>query len=218
MRIFDIREMQMPQDIQQTILRVDGSGRTEGSLSRMLCERLVDRLQDLYGPARVIARDLAAEPLPHVDGAWIAANFTDEDARTPTQIETLALSNRLCDELFRSDRLVIGAPVYNFALPAAMKAWIDLVARARKTFRYTEDGPVGLVTGKQAYVVLASGGTEMGSGIDFASGYLRHVLGFLGITDVTFIPADRLMMDGEARIAAAERAIEALSAQPEATE
>jgi FMN-dependent NADH-azoreductase len=208
----------MSAQIHQTILRVDGSGRTDGSMSRLLCDRLVDRLQDLYGPARVIPRDLAAEPLPHVDGDWIAANFTGEDGRTPGQLEILALSDRLCDELFRCDRLVIGAPVYNFALPAAMKAWIDLIARARKTFRYTPDGPVGLVTGKQAYVVLASGGTEMGSGIDFASGYLRHVLGFIGITEVTFIPADRLMMDGEARIAAAERAIDALAAQPTAAE
>ena len=89
-------------------------------------------------------------------------------------------------------------PVYNFAIPASLKAWVDLIARARRTFRYTEAGPEGLLKGKKAYLVVASGGVPVGSDYDFATGYLRHVLGFVGITDVTIIAADQQMMDGEA--------------------
>jgi len=99
-------------------------------------------------------------------------------------------------ELIDSDVLVIGAPLYNFGIPAALKAWIDLIARARLTFRYGENGPVGLLTGKQAFVILASGGTTLGGELDFASAYLRHVLAFVGITDVQFINADRQMQQG----------------------
>ena len=90
---------------------------------------------------------------------------------------------------------MIGVPVYNFGIPASLKAWVDLVARARETFRYSENGPVGLLEGKKAYILLASGGTPVGSDVDFASNYLKFILGFLGITDVTVIAADQLMVD-----------------------
>ena len=94
--------------------------------------------------------------------------------------------------MFDYDVVVIGAPMYNFSIPAALKAWIDLVARAGLTFRYTENGPVGMLENKKAYVMLATGGTSIGSEIDYASGYLRHVLGFLGIHDVELISAERM--------------------------
>src|SRR5690606_32013845 len=103
----------------------------------------------------------------------------------------------------------ITAPIYNFAIPASLKAWIDQVTRARRTFRYTEAGPEGLLKGKRAYIVFASGGVPLGSQVDFASGYLRHILGFIGITDVHFIAADGHQMDGEA-IARATTAIDGL--------
>ena len=144
--------------------------------------------------------------------SWVGANFTPDEARTAEQVQTLALSDTLIAELEAADTLVLGVPLYNFGVPAAFKAWIDLVARARKTFKYTENGPVGLLQDKKAYVVIASGGTKSGSEIDFATGYMRHLLGFLGITDVTFIAADQQMMHGEAQIEAARAEIDALPA------
>ncbi|MEH6790389.1 FMN-dependent NADH-azoreductase [Parasphingorhabdus sp.] len=176
----------------QNILRVDASARRAGSSSRALGDALIAKL----GAEAVVSRDLA-EPLPHVTEDWVHANFTDEADRSDEQRAELALSDQLVAELFAADILVIASPVYNFGIPAALKAWIDLVARARKTFLYTENGPQGLLTGKKAYVLIASGGTAIGSEIDFASGYLRHVLGFIGIDDVTIIAADQQMIRGE---------------------
>lgn len=177
------------------ILRVDASARKAGSSSRALTDALIARL----GPDNIVTRDLT-EPLPFVTQDWVGANFTDEAERTDSQKAELALSDKLVDELVTADTLVIGTPIYNFAVPAALKAWIDLIARARKTFHYTANGPEGLLKDKKAYVLIASGGTEVGSEIDFASGYLRHVLGFVGITDVTIIAADQQMMKGEAAL------------------
>ncbi|MFK7841097.1 MAG: FMN-dependent NADH-azoreductase [Sphingorhabdus sp.] len=177
------------------ILRIDASARTAGSSSRALTDALIEKL----APNNVVSRDLI-EPLPFVTEEWVGANFTDESERTAEQKAELALSDRLVDELFAADILVIGTPIYNFAIPASLKAWIDMIARARKTFHYTANGPEGLLSGKKAFVLIASGGTEVGSDIDFASGYLRHILGFVGITDVTIVAADQQMMKGEAAL------------------
>ncbi|WP_349357715.1 NAD(P)H-dependent oxidoreductase [Stappia sp.] len=198
-----------------SVLKVESSARREGSVTRRLADRVISELA--AGPAGldVVTRDVSLG-LPVIDEAWVAANFTDPAERTAEQKARLALSDTLVAEVKAADVLVIGVPVYNFAIPAALKAWIDLVARARETFRYTENGPEGLMTGKRAIVLLASGGTPVGSEIDFASGYLRHILGFIGITDVTIVAADELMFAGEERILeaerGAERAVEALSA------
>ena len=186
------------------ILRVDAIARRNGSSSRALTDALIARL----GAAAVVSRDLT-EALPFVTENWVHANFTDAAERTEEQKAELALSDLLVAELFAADILVIGSPVYNFGIPAALKAWIDMVARARKTFHYTDNGPKGLLTGKKAYVLMASGGTEIGSEIDFASGYLRHVLGFIGIDDVTIIAADQQMMRGEDALSQAMDRIEA---------
>jgi FMN-dependent NADH-azoreductase len=192
------------------ILHIDSSARFESSVSRKLSADLVARLS---GPsARVTVRDLAKTPIPQVDAAWQAANFTDEAARSAEQRQTLALSDTLIAEIEAADILVIGAPVYNFSVPAALKAWIDNVARARKTFRYTPTGPEGLLTGKKVYLVVASGGTEVGGAADFATPYMKFILGFIGLTDVTIIAADRLMMDAESALASAHAAIEAAAA------
>ncbi len=177
------------------ILRVDASARKAGSTSRALTDALIARL----APDHIVTRDLT-EALPFVTEDWVGANFTDESERNDAQKAELALSDSLVDELVAADTLVIGTPIYNFAVPAALKAWIDLIARARKTFHYTAKGPEGLLTGKKAYLLIASGGTEVGSEIDFASGYLRHILAFVGITDLTVIAADRQMMRGEAAL------------------
>ena len=170
------------------ILHIDASARFEGSISRTLSADLVAALEDRHAGARVVRRDLAGG-LPLIDADWIGANFTPAEARTAAQRETLALSDELVGELAAADAIVIGAPIYNFSLPAVLKAWIDLTARARLTFRYTEKGPEGLLKGKKAYVVVPSGGVPVGSAVDFATPYLRHALGFVGITDVEFIGA-----------------------------
>lgn len=190
------------------ILRIDASARRSGSITRDLNDRVIERLSS-EGPVSITTRDLT-EPLPLLTEEWIGANFTDPAKRSEAQKQTLALSDKLVAELKAADVLLIGLPIYNFGVPGALKAWIDLVARARETFRYSEYGPVGLLEGKRAIVTVASGGTETGSSIDFATGYLRHVLNFIGITDVEFVSADQLMIDAEASRAEAERQIDAL--------
>ena len=191
------------------ILRIDASARTENSVSRDLLDRIIARF-DAAGDATVTHRDLA-HGVPLIDEDWVGANFTPADARNDAQKEKLAVSDELVGEVKDADVLLIGLPIYNFSVPAAMKAWIDQIARAGVTFKYTEYGPKGLLEGKRAIVVVASGGTEMGSDIDFASGYLRHVLGFIGIEDVVFVPADRMMVDAEATLKSAHEAVEALT-------
>ena len=191
------------------ILRIDASARFEGSVSRDLNDRIIERLS-AQGPIEIVTRDLARSDLPLLDAAWIASNFTPAAERTPEQVETLRLSDSLVDEIRSADMLLIGLPIYNFGVPTAFKAWIDLIARAGVTFAYSESGPKGLLDGKRAIVTVASGGTEMWSDIDFATGYVRHVLGFIGITDVVFIAADRLALDAEGTIEKARRAIDSL--------
>lgn len=189
-----------------SILRIDASARRDGSVSRDLADRIIARFPD----ATVTRRDLAGG-LPLIDETWVGANFTPEADRTDEQRATLALSDRLIAEVQAADTLVIGLPIYNFGVPATLKAWVDQIARAGVTFRYTENGPEGLLTGKRAIVAVASGGTETGSEIDFATGYLRHVLGFVGITEVAFVAADRLSLNPEATLRGAHDQIDSLS-------
>ncbi len=190
------------------ILRIDGSMRRTGSISRQLTDEVIDHLTSRTAGARVRVRDLA-DPLPHVTEDWINANFTDPDARTPDQKQTLSQSDALVEELEAADAIVIGLPIYNFGVPAAVKAWIDLIARARLTFKYTETGPEGLLTGKTAYVVVASGGTGVGTEIDFATDYLKFALGFVGIKDVRVIDASAHMQGLDAALSRARGAIAA---------
>ncbi|WP_083100849.1 FMN-dependent NADH-azoreductase [Pseudophaeobacter leonis] len=190
-----------------TVLHIDSSARTESSVTRSLSAEITARLT----PERIIRRDLAT-PLPLLDAAWIGANFTPADQRSEAQNKLLALSDTLIAELQQADTLVIGTPIYNFSVPSTLKAWIDLVARAGVTFKYSESGPIGLLTGKRAIIAVASGGTQAGSDIDFATTYLRHVLGFIGITDVELVAADQLSMDEAGSMARAKTAIKALAA------
>lgn len=182
---------------QVKVLRVDASARREGSVTRQLADKFLARLGDANKVASITTRDLADAP-DFVTEGWMNANFTDEAERSDEQKQLLATSDSLVAELEQADLIVIGVPVYNFGVPAALKAWIDMVARARKTFRYTENGPVGLLENKKAVLVVASGGTQVGSEIDFATGYMKHVLGFIGIHDVDIIAADQLMVDADA--------------------
>ena len=192
-----------------SILRVDSSGRREGSSSRALTDELITVLKMRYPAATIRQRDLA-EGMPHVDERWIAANFTPEEDRTDAQKARLSDSDKLVRELQAADILVLGAPIYNFGVPAALKAWVDMVARARLTFRYTDQGPEGLLTGKKAFLVISSGGVPVDSALDFATPYLRQALGFMGITEVEIVKAEQQNLHGEKAMIAARQQISAI--------
>lgn len=189
------------------ILRIDASLRHTDSITRDLLDRITTRFPD----ATVTTRDLS-KGLPLINEAWIGANFTPAEARDDTQNTALTFSDSLIDELKSADTLLLGLPIYNFTVPTGFRAWIDLITRVGLTFQYTDTGPVGLLTGKRAIIAIGSGGTKTGSDIDFSTGYIRHILGFIGITDVTFITADALMMDADAALATAHSQIDALAA------
>lgn len=194
-----------------TILRIDSSARKSGSTTRELTSELVSLLSDQLGGADIIARDVA-DGLPFVDEDWVNANFTAPEDRTDAHKEKLAFSDSLVAELQAADTIVIGLPIYNFGVPATLKAWVDMIARARLTFRYTADGPEGLLKGKKAYIAVASGGTSAGSEIDFATSYLRHALKFVGITDVTLIDASAAAQGAEEALNRARGQISAVAA------
>ena len=187
------------------ILYLTASIRSDSdSVSRGLGQRIVDGLVAKTG-AQVATRDLAANDLPFMTADRFAANLTPEAERTPEQADLAAVGNTLIAELQAADTIVIAAPVYNFGPPSTLKAWADLVARAGTTFRYTAGGPEGLLTGKRAYLAIASGGTPVGSDMDFMSRWLIHFLGFLGITEVELVAADGIMGEGgEEKIAVAQ--------------
>lgn len=191
------------------VLQVSASSRYQGSISRKLVQGITNCLREKYGNIALTKRDVA-RGLPFVSEEWIAASYTPMATQSEKQRELLGLSDALVKELQKTDVIVIGTPIYNFGVPASLKAWIDLVARAGVTFRYTEHGPVGLLQNKKVILAIASGGTAVGSNIDFASSYLRHVLGFIGITDVQIVSADRLKSDAEAKLASAYEQIEGL--------
>ncbi|AXT27016.1 FMN-dependent NADH-azoreductase [Ruegeria sp. AD91A] len=191
----------------KTILHIDSSARRVNSTTRDLSDRVVKQL----GAERIIRRDLAT-PLPLLTEDWIAANFTPADQRDDVQRDRLALSDELVSELQDADTIVIGLPIYNFSVPAAFKAWIDLVARAGLTFSYTENGPKGLLEGKRAILAIASGGVPVGSEADFATNYARHVLGFIGIHDVDVIAADQMAVNPDAALENARKAVAELAA------
>jgi len=184
------------------VLEVAASGRSKDSVSRMLSADLVGALETRHGSIELTRRDLS-QGLPFVDEAWINANFTAPEDRNTQQRVALAGSDDLVAEIQSADAIVIGAPIYTFGIPAALKAWIDMIARAQLTFRYTENGPEGLLQGKKAYVVIASGGVPVDSPMDFATPYLRQALAFVGITEVEIIAAEQLNSKAEESIDAA---------------
>lgn len=186
------------------ILHISASIRGPESISRQLGTTIVEGLAAKTG-ASVTERDLSANDIPFVDAARFAANLTPADDRTPQQAELAAIADTLIAELQAADTIVMSVPIYNFAVPAVVKAWADLVARAGTTFNYTENGPVGALTGKKAYIAIASGGTPVGSDYDFMTGWLKFFLGFLGISDVEVVAADGIMgAGGEEKIVEAK--------------
>lgn len=180
------------------ILQVNASARREGANSTRVANTIVGRLKAANPGAQVTLRDLAATPHPMLDEAALGALFTPADQRTPEQAARVALDDALIAEIQAHDTIVLGVPMYNFGVPVQLKSWIDAIARVGVTFRYTEAGPEGLLKGKQVYLALARGGLYRDTANDAQVPYLKNVLGFLGMTDVSCIYAEGLAMGPEA--------------------
>ncbi len=197
------------------ILQINASARRHGGNSTRVADRIVARLQQAHPDATLTVRDLAADPHPILDETALAALFTPADKRTAEQAARVALDDALIAELQAHDTIVLGVPMYNFGVPVQLKSWIDAVARAGVTFRYAENGPVGLLQGKTVYVALARGGLYRDTDSDTQVPYLKSVLGFLGMSDVRFVYAEGLNMGPEAAsrgIAQADADIDAVLA------
>lgn len=180
------------------ILQINASARSEGANSTRVANTIVGRLKDANPGAQVTLRDLAVTPHPILDEAALGALFTPAAQRTPEQAARVALDDALIAEIQVHDTIVLGVPMYNFGVPVQLKSWIDGIARVGVTFRYTEAGPEGLLKGKKVYVALARGGLYRDTDKDAQVPYLKNVLGFLGLTDVSFIYAEGLAMGPEA--------------------
>ena len=190
----------------KTILRVDASMRKTKSVSRRLADEMVAALGGRSQDVEVVIRDLTCG-IGLVNDAWIDSDRTPEEMRTQDQRVLLAQSDALVSELQAADDIVIAVPIYNFSVPAAFKAWIDLVCRTDITFVYENDKPRGLLADKRAFVVITSGGTLGRSEIDYSSGYVEHILSFIGITDVTFVDVTGLSKNRRKVIADASKTI-----------
>jgi FMN-dependent NADH-azoreductase len=196
----------------KTILVIESSAGGNESVSRLLVQDAITALLAAYPDSQVIRRDLGREPVPHLAESNLAG--LRGDAATAEQRAARARSDSLIAELRAADILLIGAPMYNFSVPTALRAWFDHVLRAGETFSYSEAGPKGLLSGRQAIIVETRGGSYSegpAMAIDFQEPYLRQLLGFIGITDVTFVRAEKLAFGPEARSAAIAGAREALA-------
>ena len=196
----------------RTILRIDASMRRQKSVSRMLADEMVAALGARRSSVNVINRDLAAG-IGIVNAAWIEAERTSEENRTSDQRALLTQSDALVAELQAADDIVIATPIYNFSVPAALKAWIDLICRDKITFVYDNDSPRGLLSNKRATVIVTSGGTLAGKDIDFTTSYIQHILGFIGVDDVTIIDVTGLSKNRSRVIADARKEISSVSAR-----
>lgn len=175
-----------------TLLQINAGLRGSASTSSVLADEVATAITNRFSGTTHIKRELCKNPIPHLDEATFEG-FSNSGAVTTTS-DGLALSDKLISELKQADMLLIGAPMYNFMVPSTLKAWIDHVARAGETFRFSETGPVGLLTGKSAIVVIAQGGEFLGTSADLQTGYLKMALGHMGITEIEFIHAMGLAM------------------------
>jgi FMN-dependent NADH-azoreductase len=198
-----------------TILQLNTSIHSAEGQSSRLADAFASALLARHPGARRIVRDLAKDPVPHLDAERFGAFVTPTEKRTPAQQAIVDYSDTLIHELRRADVIVLGLPMYNFGVPSQLKAWFDHVARAGVTFRYTAQGPVGLLTGKKACVLAARGGRYAGTSADTQSAFVRHFLGFLGIAEVEFVYAEGLAVNEESKrqsLAAARERIERMAA------
>jgi FMN-dependent NADH-azoreductase len=200
----------------KTLLQIQTSIFSNAGESSQLSRKFVAEWQKANPNGHVIVRDIGQEPVPHLTAARFQSFLAKPEERTAEQHAVAAYSDELIDELRRADVIVLGLPMYNFGVPSALKAYFDHIARSGVTFRYTEKGPQGLLTGKKAYVFAARGGLYAGTPLDTQTSYVRDFLRFLGIDDVEFVYAEGLAM-GEASkgqsLANAEKAIQSLTAR-----
>ncbi|WP_221392850.1 FMN-dependent NADH-azoreductase [Dyadobacter sp. NIV53] len=181
------------------ILNIISSLRGEFSFSNKLGNALIEKISNEYSGAEITTRDLTKLPFPHVHADQLEAFFTPKDNQTDSQKESVRLSDEVIQEVFDADIIVINVPTYNFSIPSSVKAWIDQVVRAGITFKYDENGPMGFVTGKKAYVAISSGAIFSEGPFkanDFVEPYLKTVLGFIGITDLTFFRVEGMGIPG----------------------
>jgi FMN-dependent NADH-azoreductase len=197
-------------DAMTTLLQINTSLFSNGGQSSRLADAFVAEWRARRPHRKVRVRDLAREPVPHLTAERFGAFLAKPGEQTPEQRRVIAESDALIDELRRADVIVLGLPMYNFGVPSTLKAYFDHVARAGATFRYTETGPVGLLTGKKAYVFATRGGYYDGTGADTQTAFVRQFLGFLGITDVEFVYAEGLAVSEPAKEAGLARAYDAI--------
>lgn len=175
------------------LLRIDSSPLYGQSVSRQLTEEFVVQWKSTHPDGVVIDRDLNRNAMPPITGEWVAAAITPVEARTPQQKELVTVSDALLAELEKADEYVFGVPMHNFGIPAVLKLWIDQIVRAGKSFAFVEGAPKGLITGKRATFIIATGGTyEAGTkmaSFNFVEPYLRSIFGLIGVTDTAFITA-----------------------------
>jgi len=195
----------------KTLLQLNTSIFSTGGQSSRLADSFVAMRKAVEPGLRVVVRDLAKEPVPHLTAEAFQGFLAKPEARTPEQARIVAYSDALIDEIKRADTIVIGLPMYNFGLPSTLKAYFDHIGRAGATFTYTDKGPAGLLTGKKAYVFAARGGIYAGTPADTQTPYLRSFLAFLGITDVEFVYAEGLAISDASRKAALEKAEAAIA-------
>lgn len=201
-----------------TLLQINASIFSNDGQSTRLADEFVAAWRASNPGAQVVVRNLAQDPVPHLDAQRFGAFLAKPDERSVEQQAVVAYSDALIDELNRADVIVLGLPMYNFGVPSTLKAYIDHIARGGKTFKYTDKGPVGMLTGKKAYMFATRGGLYAGTALDTQTAYVRDMLRFLGIDDVEFVYAEGLAISAERKAAAlseAQRAIERLAA-PEA--
>lgn len=189
-----------------TLLQINTSLFSENGQSSKLAQDYVEAWRSRHPQGRVIVRDLATNPLPHLSAERFQAFLAKPEARTPEQRAIVAESDALIDELKAADQIVLGLPMYNFGIPSTLKAWIDHVARAGVTFRYTANGPEGLVADRKLTVLAARGGRYAGTPKDTQSGYVRDFFNFIGIRDIDFVYAEGMALDESTRRAALDAA------------
>ena len=194
-----------------TLLKINASLFSANGQSSQLAERFAAAWQASHPGSRIVERDLAANPVPHLDGARFMAFLAKPEERSAEQQAVVDFSDALIAELRAADVIVIGLPMYNFGIPSQLKAYFDHLARAGVSFRYTATGPEGLITGKKAYILAARGGVYAGTPKDSQTAYVRDFLGFIGITDVEFIYAEGLNMGDESKHTALAQAHQAIA-------
>jgi len=170
----------------KNVLLVSGSAQGRDASSHKLAQQVVEKFEVSELKIRDLSNGLAS-----INHDWVSANFADQTERSEAQNDTLRQSDELIAELTWADIVVIAAPIYNFGVPSALKAWVDYVCRAGLTFNYTETGPVGLLSGKRAILAITSGGVPVDSPVDFATPHLRQVLNFIGISEIQTVRADQ---------------------------